>query len=156
MLTRIDHVMICVGDLHNAIDAYTRLGFDVYPGGVHAGKGTHNAIAFNTDGYLELTLGLAGAAWANQAGPFDFDTPQEYDDNFEAIRRGAQISQGLDLGGTRIRRRERLAGMRTRPTRTATSGEGGQQAGVRGWAPRPGPPELWRDRHLRLGQVGRG
>lgn len=54
MLTRIDHVMICVEDLQKAIDAYTRLGFDVYPGGVHAGKGTHNAIAFNTDDYLEL------------------------------------------------------------------------------------------------------
>jgi len=46
MLTRIDHVMICVEDLQKAMDAYTRLGFDVYPGGVHAGKGTHNAIAF--------------------------------------------------------------------------------------------------------------
>jgi hypothetical protein len=35
MLTRIDHVMICVPDLQHGIDAYMRLGFNVYPGGVH-------------------------------------------------------------------------------------------------------------------------
>jgi len=57
MLTRIDHVMICVADLGKAIDAYTRIGFDVRPGGEHTGRGTENAIAFNADDYLEL-LGL--------------------------------------------------------------------------------------------------
>jgi hypothetical protein len=54
MLTRIDHVMICVPDLAAGIDAYTRIGFHVYPGGVHTGRGTHNAIAFTGDEYLEL------------------------------------------------------------------------------------------------------
>jgi catechol 2,3-dioxygenase-like lactoylglutathione lyase family enzyme len=54
MLTRIDHVMICVPDLRKGIDAYTRMGFDVHPGGVHTGRGTHNAIAFNAEDYLEL------------------------------------------------------------------------------------------------------
>lgn len=54
MLTRIDHVMICVSSLAEGIDAYTRLGFNVYPGGVHPGKGTHNAIAFHGEDYLEL------------------------------------------------------------------------------------------------------
>ena len=54
MLTRIDHVMICVPDLAQGIDAYTRIGFNVHPGGVHPGKGTHNAIAFNDEDYLEL------------------------------------------------------------------------------------------------------
>ena len=54
MLTRIDHVMICVPDLARGIDAYTRMGFDVMPGGVHTGRGTHNAIAFNDQDYLEL------------------------------------------------------------------------------------------------------
>ena len=53
MLTRIDHVMICVPDLQRGIDAYTRLGFNVSPGGVH-GQGTHNAIAFHEEDYLEL------------------------------------------------------------------------------------------------------
>ncbi|HZD20406.1 MAG TPA: VOC family protein [Burkholderiales bacterium] len=54
MLTRIDHVMICVPDLDRGIDAYARIGFGVHPGGVHTGKGTHNAIAFLEDDYLEL------------------------------------------------------------------------------------------------------
>jgi catechol 2,3-dioxygenase-like lactoylglutathione lyase family enzyme len=54
MLTRIDHVMICVPDLAQGIDTYTRLGFDIYPGGDHPGVGTHNAIAFHGEDYLEL------------------------------------------------------------------------------------------------------
>src|SRR4029450_2940163 len=54
MLTRIDHVMICVPDLQQGIDAYTRIGFNVSPGGVHPGKGPHKAIAFHEEAYLEL------------------------------------------------------------------------------------------------------
>jgi catechol 2,3-dioxygenase-like lactoylglutathione lyase family enzyme len=54
MLTRIDHVMICVSDLQHGIDTYTRLGFTLSPGGVHPGQGTHNAIAFHEADYLEL------------------------------------------------------------------------------------------------------
>ena len=54
MFTRIDHVMICVPDLTRAIEQYTKLGFNMQPGGVHPGKGTHNAIAFNRDDYVEL------------------------------------------------------------------------------------------------------
>src|SRR5438093_9961291 len=54
MLTRIDHVMICVPDLGRAIDAYTRIGFEVRAGGEHTGRGTHNAIAFNEHDYVEL------------------------------------------------------------------------------------------------------
>ncbi|HYB42645.1 MAG TPA: VOC family protein [Candidatus Methylomirabilis sp.] len=54
MLTRIDHVMICVPDLEQGIEAYRRVGFDIHPGGVHPGRGTHNAIAFHQDDYLEL------------------------------------------------------------------------------------------------------
>ncbi|MBI4195860.1 MAG: VOC family protein [Betaproteobacteria bacterium] len=54
MFTRIDHVMICVPDLQQAIDQYRKLGFNIYPGGVHTGRGTHNAIAFNQDDYIEL------------------------------------------------------------------------------------------------------
>ena len=54
MLTRIDHVMICVPDLAHGIDTYRKIGFDVQPGGAHPGRGTHNAIAFNDEDYLEL------------------------------------------------------------------------------------------------------
>ncbi len=46
MLTRVDHVMVCVTDLEPGIEAYRRLGFNIHPGGVHTGRGTHNAIAF--------------------------------------------------------------------------------------------------------------
>ena len=54
MLTRIDHVMICPPRLDEGIEAYRRLGFDIYPGGVSSNRGTHNAIAFHGDDYLEL------------------------------------------------------------------------------------------------------
>jgi catechol 2,3-dioxygenase-like lactoylglutathione lyase family enzyme len=54
VLTRIDHVMICVPDLEQGIDTYTRIGFHIYPGGAHAGRATHNAIAFHQEDYLEL------------------------------------------------------------------------------------------------------
>lgn len=54
MFTRIDHVMICVPDLAQGIDQYRKMGFNIHPGGVHPGKGTHNAIAFNQDDYVEL------------------------------------------------------------------------------------------------------
>jgi catechol 2,3-dioxygenase-like lactoylglutathione lyase family enzyme len=54
VLTRIDHLMICVPDLAAGIETYRRLGFDVHPGGNHPGRNTHNAIAFHDADYLEL------------------------------------------------------------------------------------------------------
>ena len=47
--------MICVNDLAAAQQSYTeRLGFHVYPGGDHPGRGTHNAIGFFDLDYIEL------------------------------------------------------------------------------------------------------
>jgi catechol 2,3-dioxygenase-like lactoylglutathione lyase family enzyme len=75
MLTRIDHVMIGVPSLEQGIDAYTRIGFNIYPGGAHPGKGTHNAIAFHGEDYLELVSVsdrdeyLAARAAGGGAGP---------------------------------------------------------------------------------------
>lgn len=54
MFTRIDHVMICVPDLRQAMERYREFGFQMHAGGVHVGKGTHNAIAFNEHDYIEL------------------------------------------------------------------------------------------------------
>lgn len=54
MFTGIDHLMICVPDLARGVETYKRLGFNVQPGGVHPGKGTHNAIMMNDEDYLEL------------------------------------------------------------------------------------------------------
>jgi hypothetical protein len=75
VLTRIDHLMICVADLQRAVETYRRLGFRVSPGGVHPGRGTHNAISMNGDDYLELLAirdraeYLAAAARASRPGP---------------------------------------------------------------------------------------
>src|SRR5438309_8449736 len=46
--------MVCVTDLEPGIEAYRRLGFNIQPGGVHTGRGTHNAIAFFEEDYLEV------------------------------------------------------------------------------------------------------
>ena len=50
-----DHAVIFVEDLRQAADDYAALGFQVVPGGVHAGGLTHNALVPFADGtYLEL------------------------------------------------------------------------------------------------------
>ena len=67
MFTRIDHVMICVADLQQGMETYRRIGFNVHAGGVHAGKGTHNAIALNNEDYIEL-LAIRDAAEHKAAG----------------------------------------------------------------------------------------
>jgi len=54
MLTRIDHVVIAVSDLPQAMTQYRKLGFDIHPGGDHPGMGTHNAIGLNQEDYIEL------------------------------------------------------------------------------------------------------
>ena len=62
MFTRIDHVMVCVSDLRKVLNTYTeRLGFYVYHGGSHPGRGTHNAVGFFDQEYLEL-LGVRDRA----------------------------------------------------------------------------------------------
>jgi catechol 2,3-dioxygenase-like lactoylglutathione lyase family enzyme len=54
MITRFDHAVIAVRDLDAAISTYQTLGFEVSPGGRHAGLGTYNAIIrFGLD-YIEL------------------------------------------------------------------------------------------------------
>jgi catechol 2,3-dioxygenase-like lactoylglutathione lyase family enzyme len=68
VLTRIDHVMICVADLARGVDAYRRIGFDVHPGGAHSSGGTENAIAFLQDDYLELLGVRDGLASEASAG----------------------------------------------------------------------------------------
>jgi hypothetical protein len=54
MITGIDHIVVLVNDLPDAMDDYGRLGFTVELGGEHPG-GTHNALVAFADGtYLEL------------------------------------------------------------------------------------------------------
>jgi catechol 2,3-dioxygenase-like lactoylglutathione lyase family enzyme len=54
MFTRIDHITIVVPDLQQGMAQFRKLGFNINMGGVHVGKGTHNAIAFNDEDYIEL------------------------------------------------------------------------------------------------------
>jgi catechol 2,3-dioxygenase-like lactoylglutathione lyase family enzyme len=72
VLTRIDHVMICVPDLARGVDAYRRMGFDVHPGGAHSSGGTENAIAFLQDDYLELLGVPEGRSHEASAGLTEF------------------------------------------------------------------------------------
>jgi catechol 2,3-dioxygenase-like lactoylglutathione lyase family enzyme len=115
MLTRIDHVMICVPDLAAGIEAYTRLGFHVYPGGSHTGRATHNAIAFHDEDYLELlslrpdrpaTLAPGSpdvqvAEFLARGGGFRFVVVQSDDlgaDVAAMRRRGVEVSDPLEGG----------------------------------------------------------
>ena len=55
MSTGIDHIVIVVRDLAQAIEDYTRAGFTVITGGEHKGGVTHNALVAFADGvYFEL------------------------------------------------------------------------------------------------------
>ena len=69
MFTRIDHVMICVPDLQQGMEKYRRMGFNIHAGGVHTGKGTHNAIAFLQDDYIEFLAIRDPAEHRAAAGP---------------------------------------------------------------------------------------
>lgn len=55
MIRSIDHIVILVDELEQAIADYTALGFSVVRGGDHPGGSTHNALVAFADGaYLEL------------------------------------------------------------------------------------------------------
>ena len=52
---QLDHIVIAVHDLAQAIADYEALGFTVTPGGQHPGRTSHNALVVFADGaYLEL------------------------------------------------------------------------------------------------------
>jgi catechol 2,3-dioxygenase-like lactoylglutathione lyase family enzyme len=68
MIARFDHAVIAVSDLDRAVAAYRRLGFDVFPGGRHEHRGTHNAlIRFGGADYIEL-LGVYDPETAIESG----------------------------------------------------------------------------------------
>lgn len=55
MILGIDHILIAVENLEQAMDAYRALGFQVLEGGKHPRMGTHNALVPLADStYLEL------------------------------------------------------------------------------------------------------
>jgi hypothetical protein len=58
----LDHIVVALHDLEEAIRDYSALGFTVLRGGVHSNGATHNAlIAFEDGSYIEL-LASTGAA----------------------------------------------------------------------------------------------
>jgi catechol 2,3-dioxygenase-like lactoylglutathione lyase family enzyme len=77
MFTRLDHLMICVPDLARGTEQYRKLGFNIQAGGIHPGKGTHNAIALNEEDYVEL-LAIRDAAEQRAAA-----RPGSYQDGLE-------------------------------------------------------------------------
>lgn len=55
MLRRIDHIVVVVRELAQAVAGYEQAGFTVVPGGEHVGGATHNALVSFADGtYFEL------------------------------------------------------------------------------------------------------
>src|SRR5688572_2670023 len=72
MFTRIDHLMITVPDLERGMAQYRKMGFNVQAGGTHPGKGTHNAIAFTDEDYLEL-LAIRDKVEQQKAGGWHAD-----------------------------------------------------------------------------------
>jgi len=69
VFTRLDHLMICTSDLGRGVEQYRKLGFNIQAGGVHPGKGTHNAIALMEEDYLELLAILNPAEQRASAKP---------------------------------------------------------------------------------------
>jgi catechol 2,3-dioxygenase-like lactoylglutathione lyase family enzyme len=60
---QLDHVVIVVSELEQAIAGYSALGFTVSPGGEHADGRTHNALIPFADGsYIELIAFRPGIA----------------------------------------------------------------------------------------------
>lgn len=132
MLRGIDHIVILVEDLDQAVQSYTEAGFTVVPGGEHTGGATHNAlVAFQDDSYLELIAFKRPDPdhrwWGKQPGIVDFALlPDAIADDLD----GARL-RGVDYQGP-------LPGGRLRP-------DGQEVAWQLGLPPAPGLPFLCGD-----------
>ncbi|MGB8648676.1 MAG: VOC family protein [Anaerolineae bacterium] len=117
MIIGVDHILIAVENVEQAMAVYRRLGFDVQAGGEHPRMGTYNALVPLSDGsYLEL-IGVrdrvkaalfpnsgsvvAALAHANRLASFALDTNDMVAD-IEGIRgRGLEIAD--PMAGERMR-----------------------------------------------------
>jgi catechol 2,3-dioxygenase-like lactoylglutathione lyase family enzyme len=130
VLTGIDHLMICVRDLEEGRAAYARMGFNVHPGGVHPGRGTHNAIAFFERDYLEVMGVRDRAEYVAAAGAGG--GLLEFLERGGGLRYIAVQSDDLDAD---------VAAMRRRGVEVTDPGEGGRRT--------PGGVELrWKSSRL--------
>ncbi len=67
---RLDHIIVAVTDLEQAMADYGKLGFTVFYGGQHAGGVTHNALICFADGsYIEL-IAPTDPATPPQSSPY--------------------------------------------------------------------------------------
>jgi catechol 2,3-dioxygenase-like lactoylglutathione lyase family enzyme len=113
MIVQLDHLVIAVADLAQAMADYTRLGFTVVAGGEHPGGATHNALVAFADGtYLELLAFLAPNPahrwWGRGLGLIDFAL---LPDDTAAVVAAAK-AQGLALIGPNTGGRVRPDGVR--------------------------------------------
>ena len=113
MAFSLDHVVIAVSDLEQAMQDYRALGFTVMFGGKHTHSPTHNAlIYFRTGAYIEL---LARTEGSPQDGGVDFSP---------LISRGEGLV-GYCLGSDDLE--ADLAGMRARGIPAEPSIDGGRK-----------------------------
>jgi hypothetical protein len=117
MTFALDHVVIVVNHLDRAVADYQSLGFTVYPGGVHHGGVSHNALVVFDDGaYFEI-IAYREAAPANRwwsvvttagEGIVDFAIlPENTQKDLDAAR-----ARGLSLEGPTPGGRQRPDGAR--------------------------------------------
>ncbi|HKH12145.1 MAG TPA: VOC family protein [Rubrobacter sp.] len=113
MPTRLDHLVILVRDLEEAVRDYGRLGFRVTPGGEHADGLTRNALVPFRDGtYLELVA---------------FVDPEDGRDNVWGWR-GFMPREGLvDYCATSDGLLEEIGRLRRLGLRVEDLGEGGRR-----------------------------
>jgi len=109
---QLDHLVIAVIDLEQAVADYLQLGFNVVPGGRHQHTPTQNALVYFADGtYLELiewTMPVPGEKWYEHLtqhgeGLVDFAfVPSKIGDTIaHAAERGVQYRGPID--GSRIK-----------------------------------------------------
>lgn len=95
---KLDHVVVAVNNLDEAMRDYQSLGFTVVKGGVHANRATENALIVFSDGtYIEL---LARTGEAPVPGLVDFS--QMLDDS-EGLKGFALGTDDIDADIERLR-----------------------------------------------------
>lgn len=100
MTLTLDHVVIAVNNLEQAMADYRELGFTVINGGNHASGTTHNALICFKDGtYLEL---LAPTGEAPKAVEMDFSHLLQYGEGLVAY---ALVSDDLEADAMVLRER---------------------------------------------------
>jgi hypothetical protein len=105
----LDHIVIAVGDLDQAISDYASLGFTVLRGGEHPGRGSVNALIVFEDGsYFELIAfgrSVEGFRWwelLRQAGPGFVDyalLPENMETDLVLARSRGLVMGSIEDGG---------------------------------------------------------